>query len=331
MNAIKMIKGQFRKGEMVRVRAAEEILPMLDPDGTVDGLLFMPEMLQFAGREFRVQSSAHKTCDGSGEIRSMDKTVHLEGLRCDGSAHGGCQAGCLLFFKKEWLRPASESARVSSTATDAAALAMLTTSTHRVDDSGETVYRCQATDVRQASRLLPQSDPRQYIRDLTSGNVSVGVFVVGVIVYAFKKYQLLSRRILPRRLWVHGGEPYPFYEGTGTGGRTPTLDLSPGQTVEIRSKAEIMPTLGPDNRNRKLWFDPEMVPHCGKRAPVNRLVRRIIDESTGKMIHLSDCVVLDNVVCQGIYHRFCPRSLDQYWRSAWLRTEDSGSSTRPRA
>ncbi len=40
------------------------------------------------------------------------------------------------------------------------------------------------------------------------------------------------------------------------------------------------------------------------------------------MIKLGDCVVLDNVVCQGIYHRFCPRELDVYWRSAWLRPLD---------
>ena len=234
--------------------------------------------------------------------------------------------GACSFFKNEWLRPASGSARVGSATTDAADVEPLTSSTRRIDDSGERVYRCQATDVRQASRLLPQWDPRQYVRDLTSGNVSVGVFVRGIIVYAFKKYQLLSQRILPRRLWIRGGEPYPFYQGTGNGERTPTVELSPGEMVEIRTKAEIMPTLGPDNRNRKLWFDPEMVPHCGKRAPVNRSVRRIIDESTGKMIRLGDCIVLDNVVCQGIYHRFCPRSLDQYWRSAWLRTEDLRSS-----
>jgi hypothetical protein len=207
--------------------------------------------------------------------------------------------------------------------TDAAALEMLTNSTHRVDDSGETLYRCQATDVRQASRPLSQLDPRQYIQDLTSRNVSVPVFVRGVLVFAFKKYQQLSRRVLPRRLWIHNGEPYPFYQGTGTGERTPALDFSPGQVVEIRTKEEIMPTLGPDNRNRKMWFDPEMVPHCGKRAPVNRSVRRIIDDQSGKMIRLGDCIALDNVVCQGIYHRFCPRALDQYWRSSWLRTEEA--------
>ena len=34
----------------------------------------------------------------------MRNAVHLEGLRCDGQAHGGCQAGCLLYWKEAWLR-----------------------------------------------------------------------------------------------------------------------------------------------------------------------------------------------------------------------------------
>jgi hypothetical protein len=314
-----LIKRRFRKGELVRVRSADEILSTLDADGTVDGLLFMPEMIPYAGREFRVRSSAHKTCDGAGEIRKMDKTVHLEELRCDGSAHGGCQAGCLLFFKEDWLRPASEPQPAVSAMTDETALATLMPKTRRTNDAGESVYRCHATDIRRASRPLPQYEPRQYVRDLTSGNVTLRVLLVGLVVYAFKKYQLMTERVLPRRLRIHDGKPYPFYQGTGTGARTPIVDFAPRQLVEIRKKEEIMPTLGPENRNRMLWFDPEMVPHCGKRAHVNRHVQRIIDESTGKMIKLGDCIALDNIVCQGIYHRFCPRSLDQYWRSAWLR------------
>jgi hypothetical protein len=319
----KRFKRRYAKGELVRIRSADEILSTLDSQGTVDGLVFMPEMLQHAGREFRVRSSAHKTCDGSGEIRQMRNTVHLEGLRCDGSAHGGCQAGCLLFLREEWLRPASDAEPVASATTTEEVETILMPNTHRTNDAGESVYRCQATDVRLASRPLPQYDPRQYVRDLTSGNVTLRVFLVGIAVYAFKKYQQISERVLPRRLLIKDGKPYPFYQGTGTGERTPIVDLEPGQVVEIRQKEEIMPTLNVENRNRKLWFDPEMVPHCGKRAPVNRSVQRIIDETTGKMIKLTDCYVLDNVVCQGNYHRFCPRSLDQYWRSSWLRTSNS--------
>jgi hypothetical protein len=326
----RLFKRKVRKGDLLRIRSAEEILSTLDSDGTVDGLLFMPEMLQYAGREFRVRSSAHKTCGAASDLRKMDNTVHLEGLKCDGSAHGGCQAGCLLFWREEWLRPASEPQPAASAMTNEAAMATLMPNTHRTNDSGESVYRCQATDVKRASRPLPQYDPRQYVRDLTSRNVTLRVFLVGVIVYAFKKYQLLSQRVLPRRLRIHGGKPYPFYQGTGTGARTLVVDVEPGQLVEIRKKDEIMPTLSPENRNRNMWFDPEMVPHCGTRAPVSRHVQRIIDETTGKMIKLGDCVALDNVVCQGIYHRFCPREIDIYWRSAWLRTlngKDSNQHT----
>lgn len=319
---------KFRKGDLVRIRSAEEILSTLDPGGTVDGLLFMPEMLQFAGREFRVRASAHKTCNGAAEIREMKDTVHLEGLRCDGSAHDGCQAGCPLFWRQEWLSPASEASPVASTITDETARETLMPTTRTTNELGESVYRCQATDVRAASRPLPQSDPRQYILDLTSRNITLRVFLVGIAAHAFKKYQQVTARIFPRRLRIHDGQSYPFYQGTGSGARTPVVDVAPGQLVEIRQKDEIMPTLGPDNRNRKMWFDPEMIPHCGTRARVDRHVQRIIDESTGKMMKLGDCVVLDNVVCQGIYHRFCPRHLDVYWRSAWLRPLDGQDDSR---
>lgn len=320
MTANSLTKRKSRKEDLLRVRSAEEILSTLDSDGAVDGLPFMPEMLQYAGREFRVQSSAHKTCDGAGETRAMDNTVHLEGIRCDGSAHGGCQAGCLLFWREEWLRPASETQRPASATTDETALAILTPKTRTTNDRGESVYRCQATDVRRASRPLSKYDPRQYVRDLTSGNVTLRVFLVGLGVFVFKKYQLMTQRVLPRWLRIRGGKPYPFYQGTGTGARTPVDEVAPGQLVEIRHKDEIMSTLSPENRNRSMWFDPEMIPYCGTRARVDRHVQRIIDESTGKMIKLSDCVVLDNVVCQGIYHNFCQREIPTYWRSAWLRT-----------
>jgi hypothetical protein len=323
MTANSRTKRKYRKGDLLRVRSADEIFSTLDADSTVDGLLFMPEMLKYAGQEFRVQASAHKTCDGAGVPRQMDRTVHLDGLRCDGSAHGGCQAGCLLFWREEWLTPTTETQPNASETTNGAQT-LLTPSTRTTNNSGESVYRCQATDILRASRPLPRYDPRQYIRDLTSGNITFRTFFIGLSVYVFKKYQMMTQRFLPHRLRIRDGKPYPFYQGTGTGAKTPVVEVSPGQLVEVRTKNEIMPTLSPENRNRGMWFDPEMVPYCGTRARVERHVQRIIDESTGKMIKLNDCVVLENVVCQGIYHRFCKRGIPQYWRSAWLRTTDDG-------
>ena len=100
---------RYRAGDLVEVCSKEEILATLDEQGCVDGLPFMPEMFQFCGRRFRVRAVAHKTCDTARQTaksRRLRATVHLEDLRCDGSAHGGCEAACTLFWKDVWLKPA---------------------------------------------------------------------------------------------------------------------------------------------------------------------------------------------------------------------------------
>src|ERR1700726_4978131 len=100
----------LRAGEWVEIRSKSEILTTLDQQSQLDGLPFMPEMFAFCGRRFRVYKSAHKTCDYSVypfHSRRLARTVHLE-TRCDGGAHGGCQAGCLLYWKYDWLKLVSE-------------------------------------------------------------------------------------------------------------------------------------------------------------------------------------------------------------------------------
>ena len=101
----------LRVGQVVEVRPAAELLATLDDDGATDALPFMPEMLRFAGRRFTVSAHAQKLCDtrsdGTGN-RLFRDTVYLDDLRCDGSAHGGCQAGCRLLWRTAWLRPVSE-------------------------------------------------------------------------------------------------------------------------------------------------------------------------------------------------------------------------------
>src|SRR4051812_48854491 len=89
----------LRAGDFVEVRSASEIMATLDERGTLDGMPFMPEMLRYCGQRLRVYKRADKTCDTVGRTgsRHMPDTVHLEGLRCDGASHGGCQAQCLLY------------------------------------------------------------------------------------------------------------------------------------------------------------------------------------------------------------------------------------------
>jgi hypothetical protein len=101
--------GGLRAGDVVEVRSAEEILPTLDDRGELDAVPFMPEMLPFCGRTLTVEKVAHKVCDTitRGGLRSMERAVHLTAARCDGSAHGGCENACLLYFKSEWLKRVS--------------------------------------------------------------------------------------------------------------------------------------------------------------------------------------------------------------------------------
>src|SRR5258705_13858251 len=96
----------LRAGDWVEVRSAPEILATLDERGCLEGLPFMPEMLAACGKRFRVFKSAHKGCDTiktSASFRMAD-AVHLLGQRCDGGAHGGCQARCLIYWKDAWLK-----------------------------------------------------------------------------------------------------------------------------------------------------------------------------------------------------------------------------------
>src|SRR5262245_58401310 len=110
----------FTVGDWVEVRSKEEILKTLDGNASFDGMPFMPEMFQFCGKKFQVFKRAHKTCDPDFRSRRIRNAVHLQ-TRCDGQAHGGCQAGCLIFWKEAWLKPIDSGAPVQFASTAAVA------------------------------------------------------------------------------------------------------------------------------------------------------------------------------------------------------------------
>jgi hypothetical protein len=317
----------LQPGDVVRVRSAEEIARTLDDDGKLDGLPFMPEMLAYCGRTASVFKRADKTCAGRGKARHMDDAVHLVGVRCDGSAHDGCQAACLIYWKEAWLErvPANGVAAVASAnGTAPGAGAAVPPSTARLPvastgrrDGDRVVYLCQATEVVNATRPLPLWEPQQYVQDVR--NWSVGKLVRNLVVSGFNKWQDLSRRRLPAWLRIRGGRRYPLLEGRLTKTPRRTLDLQPGELVRVKSREEIEATLDTRNRNRGLMFDVEMLRYCGRTARVKQRIERIIDEHTGEMIEFdSDCVTLEGFVCMADYHRLCTRSVYEYFREIWL-------------
>src|SRR5204863_121328 len=77
-----------------------------DSNGTLDHMPFMPEMLPYCGKRFRVFKRADKTCDNilPWNMRRVRNAVHLMNVRCNGEAHANCDAGCLLFWNEGWLK-----------------------------------------------------------------------------------------------------------------------------------------------------------------------------------------------------------------------------------
>jgi hypothetical protein len=326
----------LRVGEIVEVRSKAEILATLDENGELEGLPFMPEMLAWCGRRLRVDKLALKLCDtieATGMHRIRD-AVHLEMSRCDGQAHGGCQAGCSIYWKEAWLKriPAGESALdLEAGPAPRCTLATLTAATRRPADPAEPSqerYACQATELlRAAPERIPSWDARQYLHDVRSGNAGALATIRTVCVGLFNQYQGLSRRLLPRPLRIRDGRRYPFIEGNLKKTPLETLDLQPGELVRVKSKEEIGKTLDTHNANRGLSFDGEMVRYCGREARVLRRVEQIIEEKSGRMLHLkTPCVVLESVICTGVYHRQCPRASYSYWREIWLERVDEPSS-----
>jgi len=323
---------RLRVGDRVRVRSREDILATLDRDGTVDGLPFMPEMLAFAGQAIPVDAVTHRTCDtvkssgSSGTTRRMPGAVHLQGVRCDGSWHGGCQARCLIFWKEEWLEsipgdPQASTAGATPTAVEEVPASLIATTFGDGHTDDDPVFSCQATKMLEATSFVSPRRPELWVRDVRSGNARASTALASLAVLAFNKWQGVSRR-LPKALRIQDGRAWPWYVPSGERQRQPPLNLRPGELVEVKSRAEIEATLDDQGALRGLRFGAEMLPYCGRRARVLDRVDRIIDEKTGRMLKLRDCILLEDVWCQGTFRALCRRKIYTYWREAWLRRVD---------
>src|SRR5215475_9232654 len=181
----------LKAGEWVQVRSKEEILATLDANGRLDELPFMPEMLKYCGARVMVGKRAHKTCDPALGIggRKMANTVHLSNIRCNGAAHDGCEAGCLIFWKEAWLRRIdTKAAATAANSTHIASRAgctedVLHSSIRIPPAAGQTepTYVCQNTQIKFATQPLPWWDLRQFVEDYTSGNVKLSELAKGLV------------------------------------------------------------------------------------------------------------------------------------------------------
>lgn len=93
-------------GLYVRVRSADEIRATLDWQGKRDGLTFMPEMYQWAGKRCRVAKKLESVVESGQQARTRVPLYVLEGLQCTGAVLGRkapCDRACSIVWHEDWL------------------------------------------------------------------------------------------------------------------------------------------------------------------------------------------------------------------------------------
>lgn len=252
----------------------------------------------------------------------------------------------MIFWKEAWLkRVPTATVTVTEFAGPSSSPSVGGPQLHRIwqaaeikNAEGDSVYSCQATDVLKFTSPLAIWDPRQYFRDVRSGNIStclagtsrsgtaldmtlavvelMRAFVIGI----YNRLQAFRDGVHYPQIRVGQAEKMPVED----------LNLQPGDLVEVRAKEEIIATLDKRSRNRGLSFDSEMLRYCGGIYRVFRRVRHIVDEKTGRMLYMKHpCIILEGVWCRSDYHRFCPRAIFHYWRESWLKRAELQSCATP--
>lgn len=309
--AISDLSSAIMVGDTVEVRGPSEISETLDSDGALDGLPFMPEMLEYCGKRFKVIHKASRTCvafmsrDLSLRMAqfAQDDVFFLEGLRCNGIDHDGCGRGCRIFWKSAWLRKVDGTGDGEPVpGEDAEQLR------RRLKvKCEESCYFCQSTQLSKATGTITRAQKvLKVYDDLCSGGCTGTEAVMATAGPVVRKLAKM----------VKGAS------SDGNLSKVPggALDLQPGELVEVRSFREIEETLDSQGKHRGLAFVPDMKRYCGRRYRVLRRLDRMILEHSGEMAEVKDTVLLEENTCT-FDHTFggCPRNEFNYWREIWLR------------
>ena len=319
-----LLRHHYRAGDRVVLRSPAEILATLDADGTLNGLPFMPEMLDWYGKSFRVERRVEKTCVDVpppvfGNRRFPDNdVVVLEGPRCDGQGHDGCKRGCKIFWREDWLRPAESTEvpiQIPTAGLDELRARLRT-------KSDERHYFCQSTELYNATETFAGNKKvlklRILFREVRNRDRSVGEVLRFVALWSTQRWL--------RRL--HGDQ---WLRGPHEQAPVVSLGLHPGDVVRVKSRAEMQATLDSRRTNRGLGICYEMTRCCGAEATVRERVDRLILERTGEMREIRNTVSLQEMRGRGMrgdsqcfcFDQLgdCPRGELMYWREAWLERE----------
>ena len=302
-------------GDAVRIRPLPEILATLDANASLNGMPFQPEMMKFCGGEARVFRCLDKIYDygRTKHMRRLEGCVLLSNLRCDGGAHDGCEATCYLIWKTEWLQHSQASrAEVALPATvDAARVSNTVAASTRHGQA----LRCQFTELHGCTTEYGRLSLSRDLIPWLCGNYSAKAWLLAMLTRIFNGVQ--SRR---------GGIGFPPLPPMGEHVTKDPTALTVGERVAVLPLEQIARTLNSQGKNKGLWFDVEMVKHCGREYRVSARVQKIIDDATGQMrLMKTPCIMLDTVDSTGEGLHFNAQHDPIFWRESWLRRTESQS------
>ncbi len=333
-------------GSVVQVKSEPEILALLDDKGCFEGLPFTEEMRKFCGTICTIRAVVNRFhIEGIG-IRGIKDTVILEEARCDGRAHGMCDRACYLFFKSAWLNALPQALETGRSEANQKELLSIPSFWKDGDQS------CQgnSTVLVKATSNLSRLDMRQYIQDVKTGTWRVRD-VLFILLFLFNRRWDLTESVwdvslgkrtawdickmalivlgqnirwcFKRILYSAKGDKKSEAVHKSSNSFAEPLNLQSGEWVEVKSRKEIIKTLGDRQRCRGLGFSSSMVKHCGERFQVAGRITNLVDEKTGKRIkNIKDTVVLEDCLCMGISFRGCPRGCYWFWKEDWLKRVD---------
>lgn len=300
---------KLRPGDFVEVKSPAEILQTLDGNGTLDRLPFMPEMVEFCGKRFHVAKRVVKTCyygatSGMRKFPAED-VVLLEGLRCSGEAHDGCQKACTIFWREAWLR------KVEGPGTIAVNLDQESSKWLRArlkTTVSPTTYFCQSSEILNSSVELSRWERfGKCFDEVHCGNCGVWEMAQRIGEWFFWR---IRRKFLGA-----------YARGTQKSTPVESLNLRSRELIEIKPLAKISETLDEASYNRGLFFTPAMGGACGEKYRVERRIEKIIVDGTGEMRQLRNTAFLEGSMCGCSCVAFggCPRNEYAYWREIWVR------------
>ena len=220
----------------------------------------------------------------------------------------------MIFWREAWLR------KVQNTSTQ---LKEDFSSTERLrarlrNSTGHAAtYFCQASELGKITYSLSRLE-------------KIGKYLTGLHVGNFSAWQM-GRDIGTWLVWKIRRLLLGVYmRGSNRSASLETLNLQPGELVEVKSAESIVATLNESGSNRGLAFFPGMHLFCGRRYRVKGRLDKLIIDGTGEMRKLKSTVLLEGVTCRCAHMGFgmggCPRCEFAYWREIWLRRPDHGES-----